>query len=150
MTERSTIRIFCLALAGALVAGTVMVFSLAQRAEAAVFMREIIGMDDRFWQPHLMLALAVRDLVVHYADGDPSELAAVSVRWASPVFPGDQLLLEVWETHPARMSFRTLGPSAKAVLVQGTGAREQPVGSARWMRGRARAMLLLPRRRARG
>jgi tetratricopeptide (TPR) repeat protein len=32
----------------------------AQQADAARFMRQIIDLDDRFWQPHLMLALAVR------------------------------------------------------------------------------------------
>lgn len=32
-----------------------------ERSEAARFMREIIAKDERFWQPHLMLALAVRE-----------------------------------------------------------------------------------------
>lgn len=36
---------------------------------AAVFLREIIAKDERFWQPHLMLALAVRD-----SEGDTAAL----------------------------------------------------------------------------
>lgn len=39
-------------------------------AEAAKFLREIIGKDERFWQPHLMLALAVRE-----GEGDSAALA---------------------------------------------------------------------------
>ncbi|MEM6290294.1 MAG: tetratricopeptide repeat protein [Myxococcota bacterium] len=38
-------------------------------AEAARFMREIIGLDDKFWQPHLMLALAIRE-----SEGDAAAL----------------------------------------------------------------------------
>ena len=38
-------------------------------AEAAKFLREVIGTDERFWQPHLMLALAVRE-----AEGDLAAL----------------------------------------------------------------------------
>ena len=32
-----------------------------ERSDAAKFMREVIGKDELFWQPHLMLALAVRE-----------------------------------------------------------------------------------------
>lgn len=39
-------------------------------ADAAKFMREIITADPRFWQPHLMLALAVRE-----SEGDGAALA---------------------------------------------------------------------------
>jgi tetratricopeptide (TPR) repeat protein len=42
----------------------------AKMAEAAKFLRTIIAKDDRFWQPHLMLALAVRN-----SDGDAAALA---------------------------------------------------------------------------
>ena len=31
------------------------------QAKAAAFLREIISRDAKFWQPHLMLALAVRE-----------------------------------------------------------------------------------------
>jgi tetratricopeptide (TPR) repeat protein len=41
----------------------------ADRAEAARFMREIIAKDQLFWQPHLMLALAVRE-----SEGDAAAL----------------------------------------------------------------------------
>jgi tetratricopeptide (TPR) repeat protein len=41
-----------------------------QQLEAAKFLREIIARDPRFWQPHLMLALAVRE-----SEGDDAALA---------------------------------------------------------------------------
>lgn len=40
------------------------------QAEAAVFLREIIARDPRFWQPYLMLALAVRE-----SEGDAAALS---------------------------------------------------------------------------
>ncbi len=40
-----------------------------QATEAARFLREIIAADEKFWQPHLMLALAVRE-----AEGDTAAL----------------------------------------------------------------------------
>ncbi|MCA9654065.1 MAG: tetratricopeptide repeat protein [Myxococcales bacterium] len=42
----------------------------AAQTEAAKFLREIITKDERFWQPHMMLALAVRE-----TDGDGAALA---------------------------------------------------------------------------
>lgn len=42
----------------------------AGQAQAAKFLREIIARDARFWQPHLMLALAVRQ-----SEGDDAALA---------------------------------------------------------------------------
>jgi tetratricopeptide (TPR) repeat protein len=42
----------------------------AAQAKAAKFLREIIAKDDKFWQPHMMLALAVRQ-----SEGDGAALA---------------------------------------------------------------------------
>lgn len=42
----------------------------AAQAKAAKFLREIIARDERFWQPHMMLALAVRQ-----TEGDGAALA---------------------------------------------------------------------------
>jgi tetratricopeptide (TPR) repeat protein len=42
----------------------------AAHAKAAKFLREIIAKDDKFWQPHMMLALAVRQ-----SEGDGAALA---------------------------------------------------------------------------
>jgi tetratricopeptide (TPR) repeat protein len=42
----------------------------AAQAKAAKFLREIIARDDKFWQPHMMLALAVRQ-----SEGDGAALA---------------------------------------------------------------------------
>ncbi|MBK6917232.1 MAG: tetratricopeptide repeat protein [Deltaproteobacteria bacterium] len=41
-----------------------------RQVEAAKFLREVIARDGRFWQPHLMLALAVRE-----SEGDDAALA---------------------------------------------------------------------------
>ena len=65
------------------------------------------------------LALAARDLVDRYSDGDPRALLSLSVRWARPVFPGSSLALEVWDHGDGRLAFRTLGPDGKPVLVNG-------------------------------
>lgn len=55
----------------------------AKAAEAAKFLREVIGTDERFWQPHLMLALAVRE-----SEGDVAALghlnSAVKLRPNDP------------------------------------------------------------------
>lgn len=42
----------------------------AKQAQAAVFLREVIAKDPRYWQPHLMLALAVRE-----SEGDAAALS---------------------------------------------------------------------------
>jgi tetratricopeptide (TPR) repeat protein len=42
----------------------------AHQQKAAVFLREVIGKDSRYWQPHLMLALAVRQ-----SEGDAAALS---------------------------------------------------------------------------
>ncbi|MFO7566146.1 MAG: tetratricopeptide repeat protein [Enhygromyxa sp.] len=41
-----------------------------EQAKAAVFLREVIAKDARYWQPHLMLALAVRE-----SEGDAAALS---------------------------------------------------------------------------
>ncbi|HVI03020.1 MAG TPA: tetratricopeptide repeat protein [Enhygromyxa sp.] len=42
----------------------------SKQAQAAVFLREVIAKDPRYWQPHLMLALAVRE-----SEGDAAALS---------------------------------------------------------------------------
>jgi Tfp pilus assembly protein PilF len=42
----------------------------SKQAQAAVFLREVIAKDQRYWQPHLMLALAVRE-----SEGDAAALS---------------------------------------------------------------------------
>jgi Tfp pilus assembly protein PilF len=42
----------------------------AKQAKAAVFLREVLARDPQYWQPHLMLALAVRE-----AEGDAAALS---------------------------------------------------------------------------
>ncbi|MBL4688178.1 MAG: tetratricopeptide repeat protein [Nannocystaceae bacterium] len=56
---------------------------VAKQAEASKFLRTVIATDERFWQPHLMLALAVRE-----SEGDTAALghlnAAVKLRPNDP------------------------------------------------------------------
>ncbi len=64
------------------------------------------------------MAFAQRDLVNHYG-GDPAKLASLSVRFARPVFPGDALQLQVWESAPGEVAFGTLDGKGQAVIANG-------------------------------
>lgn len=44
------------------------------------------------------MAIAMRSIVDNACGGDPSKLKKLSVRFTSPVFPGDKLVTEAWET----------------------------------------------------
>lgn len=63
------------------------------------------------------MAFAGRDIVRHLCGGDPTRLAALSVRFARPVFPGETLTLKVWE-HEG-LSFVTENAKGQAVIVNG-------------------------------
>jgi acyl dehydratase len=49
-----------------------------------------------------------RALLERLAGGDPSRLAGLSARFASPVFPGDELRVEIWRQDGGSALFRTL------------------------------------------
>ncbi|MCA9566972.1 MAG: MaoC family dehydratase N-terminal domain-containing protein [Myxococcales bacterium] len=66
------------------------------------------------------LAFAQRDLVARYCPGEPGRLASLGVRFAAPVFPGDTLTLQVWETEGGRVAFQTLDGRGKPVLTGGS------------------------------
>ena len=65
------------------------------------------------------MAFAQRDLVAHYAAGEPQRLKELAVRFAKPVFPGDTLTLDVWEGDAGAVRFQTRDGKGKAVLTQG-------------------------------
>ena len=52
--------------------------------------------------------------------GEPGRLASLGVRFAAPVFPGDTLTLQVWETEGGRVAFQTLDGRGKPVLTGGS------------------------------
>ena len=64
------------------------------------------------------MAFAQRDLIAHYAPGAPERLAELAVRFARPVFPGDTLTLQVWESDDG-VTFQTLDGKGKPVIPGG-------------------------------
>jgi len=43
------------------------------------------------------MAMSMKGLIDSYLDGDPTKLARLGVRFSSPVYPGDTLVLDGWE-----------------------------------------------------
>jgi acyl dehydratase len=64
------------------------------------------------------MAFAARDLLAHYAPDQPAKLRRLGVRFARPVFPGQTLTLQVWESEGA-CTFQTVNPDGKPVLTGG-------------------------------
>lgn len=64
------------------------------------------------------LAFAQRDLIAHYCPEDPTRLGFLSVRFAAPVFPGETLTLQVWETDEG-LQFQTVNGKGRPVLTAG-------------------------------
>jgi len=65
------------------------------------------------------MAFAQRDIIQKYCDGDPSRLQRLAVRWAKPVFPGDELNLKVWDQGDGKLSFITENGSGQVVMTNG-------------------------------
>jgi acyl dehydratase len=49
---------------------------------------------------------ATRVVVQHACDGDPARLREIGARFAAPVYPGDQLSIELWSEPGGGISFR--------------------------------------------
>jgi NAD(P)-dependent dehydrogenase (short-subunit alcohol dehydrogenase family)/acyl dehydratase/putative sterol carrier protein len=64
------------------------------------------------------MALAQRDLIDRACGGDPRRLAALSVRWARPVLPGQALTLQVWNDG-AHARFQTVNAEGQPVVTHG-------------------------------
>jgi acyl dehydratase len=64
------------------------------------------------------LAFAQRDLIDRVCAGDPSRLAALSVRFAGPVVPGDTLRMSVWQS-ASSARFSTVDGQGRPVLSHG-------------------------------
>lgn len=48
---------------------------------------------------------ATRVVVQHACDGDPARLLEIGARFAAPVYPGDELSIELWSEHEGGISF---------------------------------------------
>ena len=64
------------------------------------------------------MAFAQRDIIKSFADGEPTRLRELSLRWSKPVFPGDTLTLKVWEQDDS-LQFITEGADGKPVVLNG-------------------------------
>ncbi|MCU0310805.1 MAG: enoyl-CoA hydratase [Acidimicrobiales bacterium] len=60
-----------------------------------------------------------RALLHRLCDGDPARFAAMSGRFASPVFPGEELTVEIWLTADGEATFQTRGDDGRVVLDTG-------------------------------
>lgn len=58
--------------------------------------------------------------VLELAGGDPARVASIKARFASPVWPGDQLHVDLWDTGDQTVCFRVRGRDDKVVLSGGT------------------------------
>lgn len=56
-------------------------------------------------------------LMKQLCDGDPSAVRALGGRFSAPVFPGDQLRIEIWREGAGRFSYRTSVPARGVVVV---------------------------------
>jgi (3R)-3-hydroxyacyl-CoA dehydrogenase / 3a,7a,12a-trihydroxy-5b-cholest-24-enoyl-CoA hydratase / enoyl-CoA hydratase 2 len=65
------------------------------------------------------MAFAQRDIINTACNGDPSRLAYIGVRWAKPVFPGQELTLKVWEQGEGKLAFLTENDAGQVVVTNG-------------------------------
>jgi acyl dehydratase len=69
------------------------------------------------------MAMATKAAVNGLAEGDPSRVTRVAVRFSRPVLPGQELTTKLWpETEgegPHRFGFATLNPDGRAVITSG-------------------------------
>ena len=65
------------------------------------------------------MALAQRDIVTQFCSGDPRRLQRIAVRWAKPVFPGEDLALKVWDRGDGTLSFMTENGAGEVVMMNG-------------------------------
>jgi len=56
-------------------------------------------------------------LMKRLCDSDPSAVRALHGRFSAPVFPGDQLRVEIWREGGGRFSYRTTVPARGVVVV---------------------------------
>jgi acyl dehydratase len=61
--------------------------------------------------------IAARAIVQAVADGDESRLRRFSVRFSSPVFPGETIRTEYWRLGAAAYAFRALVPERNVVVL---------------------------------
>ncbi len=56
-------------------------------------------------------------LVRAIAGNDPGSVREMRVRFTAPVYPGDDLMLDVWQSQPDAVRFRVRAPSRNAVVI---------------------------------
>lgn len=57
-----------------------------------------------------------RELIRNICGDDPSRLRRLDVRFTNPVFPGEKLLLEVWQAAPGDAAFRLIASDRDALV----------------------------------
>jgi acyl dehydratase len=72
--------------------------------------------------------IATRVLLRDLLDGDPARLGTISARFTKPVFPGDNLRLQIWRSGTSAL-FRVVNEAGASVLDRGTLVGEFADGS---------------------
>ena len=60
-----------------------------------------------------------RALLGELCDGDPERFESMQGRFSAPVFPGEDLTVQIWRTEPGTAQFRTLGHDGRVVIDHG-------------------------------
>lgn len=60
---------------------------------------------------------AVRAILKHFCDNDPSRFKSVRVRFSNPVFPGDTLRTEMWDVGEGQIIFQTRVPDRNDIVL---------------------------------
>ena len=66
------------------------------------------------------MAIAAKAAVNGLADGDPTRLKRIAVRFSRPVLPGQELTTKFWKTGDTSYGFETYNPKGSAVIKAGT------------------------------
>ncbi|WP_241021623.1 MaoC/PaaZ C-terminal domain-containing protein [Burkholderia sp. Ac-20353] len=61
--------------------------------------------------------MAGHALVRAIAGNDPGSVREMRVRFTAPVYPGDDLMLDLWQSQPAAVRFRVRAPLRNAVVI---------------------------------
>jgi acyl dehydratase len=78
-----------------------------------------VGFDRPILHGLCTFGIASRALVEAACGGEPERLAAISGRFARPVYPGDDLTTELWFLSPEKVRFRMLRPDGEVAIDRG-------------------------------
>jgi acyl dehydratase len=65
------------------------------------------------------LAFAGHSLVRAFADGDPTNVRRIAVRFSRPVYPGQELTTAAWALDGSAYAFEMRNPASEVVLAHG-------------------------------